>query len=113
MCLHEFFERKTQRPAAGKQFISVITRMEILADSKHTEKTLRKAGEFLQNVFAVPLSGEIEEIAIKIRRSGSPRSKLPDAIVAATAVFLDVPLASADIRLLKLSWPGLQTMNIT
>jgi predicted nucleic acid-binding protein len=107
-----FLDGRLRALPEGRHFISVVTRMEILADPKHTEHTLRQAEEFLRTVFVVPLTGEIEETAIVIRRSGSPRPKLPDAIVAATAVLMNAPLASADDKLLRLSWPGLQTVNI-
>ena len=38
--------------------------------------------------------------------------KLPDCIVAATAIALNAVLMTADKKLLGLSWPGLQTQQI-
>jgi predicted nucleic acid-binding protein len=49
---------------------------------------------------------EIKWEAIRIRRAGSPRLKLPDAIVTATAVVLSAYLVTADDKLTKLAWPG-------
>ena len=57
----------------------------------------------------VPLYDAVKNIAIEIRRSGLPRPKLPDAIVAATAVLLDAALVTQDRKLLALQWPGLHT----
>jgi predicted nucleic acid-binding protein len=54
----------------------------------------------------------IERTAIAIRREGEPRLKLPDAIVAATAVFMDAALVTADARLCKLTWPGFTVMPL-
>jgi predicted nucleic acid-binding protein len=50
--------------------------------------------------------------AISIRRFGKPRPKLPDAIVAATAVVLGATLASEDDKLLKLKWDGYSVYSI-
>ena len=110
VCMNFLNERLRALPD-GRHCISVVTRMEILANPKHTQQTKRKAETFLQNIFVVALTDEIERIAIKIRRSGSPRSKLPDAIVAATAVVLDASLVTQDSKLLALQWHGLQTSN--
>ena len=112
VCINFLNERLNALPD-GEYFISVITRMEIFANPKQTEETLRKANNFLQNVCVIPLTDEIERIATEIRRSGSPRPKLPDAIVAATALVLDSPLVTQDRNLLNLQWQGLQTLRIT
>jgi predicted nucleic acid-binding protein len=107
-----FLDGRLRALPEGRHFISVITRMEILADPAHTKQTLEKAEALIGDLTVIPLNDDIERIATLIRRSGSPRPKLPDAIVAATAVLMNAPLVSADDKLLRLSWPGLQTLNI-
>jgi predicted nucleic acid-binding protein len=96
-----------------RYIISVVTEMEALANPRDTEEDRKEIKTLLSKFTIIPFTDEIKNIAIEIRRSGSPRPKLPDAIVAATAVLLSAPLVSADDKLLKLSWPGLQTIHIT
>ena len=38
--------------------------------------------------------------------------KLPDCIIASTAIILDAVLFTDDDQLLSLSWPGLRPQNI-
>jgi predicted nucleic acid-binding protein len=96
---------KTMRLPAGRRFISIITEMEVLAKPDITPEAERDIQDFLKGITIIPLSGEIKWEAIRIRRTGSPRLKLPDAIVAATAVILNARLVTADERLIKLTWP--------
>jgi predicted nucleic acid-binding protein len=93
-------------------FVSVVTEMEALAKPNDTEEARKGVQALLSKFTIVPLNDEIKNLAIEIRRSGSPRPKLPDAIVAATAVALEAALVSADENLLKLVWPGLITLGI-
>jgi predicted nucleic acid-binding protein len=65
---------------------------------------------FLATMPVIPLTDEIKREAILIRRSGTPRPKLPDAIVAATAVILGAKLVTADGDLGRLSWPSLSVV---
>jgi predicted nucleic acid-binding protein len=93
--------------------INVVTEMEALANPRDTEESRKEMMAMLEGLSIIPLTEDVKNIAIAIRRSGSPRPKLPDAIIAATAVLMNAPPASADDALLKLSWPGLQTVRIT
>ncbi|GHU46546.1 hypothetical protein FACS1894200_00300 [Spirochaetia bacterium] len=86
--------------------------MQALAKPNDTEEARKDVQALLSKFTIVPLNDEIKNLAIEIRRAGSPRPKLPDAIVAATAVALEVTLVSADENLLKLVWPGLTTLCI-
>ena len=96
---------------AARYFVSVITEMEALAYPNATPKTERDTRALLSAFNIIPLNDAVKDIAIKIRRA-SPAIKLPDAIVAATAVVLDAPLVTQDARLLALQWHGLQTARI-
>ncbi|MDR1287871.1 MAG: PIN domain-containing protein [Treponema sp.] len=101
-----FLNKRILSLPLGDLFISVITRMEILAQPEHTAETEKEARDFLKKVAVVPLRGTIERTAVSIRREGSPRLKLPDAIVAATAVVLEARLITFDEKLHRLTWPG-------
>jgi predicted nucleic acid-binding protein len=91
-------------------FISVITRMEALVSPKSAEEEAC-IRFFLKRCKVIPLNRKVEREAIKLRRIA--KKKLPDAIIAATAVALDAALVTRDNDLLKLVWPGLQTMDIS
>jgi len=101
---------KRIRLKQGRQFISVVTEMEVPAKPElpDKEEAERKAHFHLSALTIIPLNDEVKDIAIRIRRFGKPRPKLPDAIVAATAVLLGVPLVSNDDKMLKLRYPGLK-----
>jgi len=64
---------------------------------------------FLADLTIVPLDNAIENMAIKLRRVA--RLKLPDAIVAATAVAMKATLLTADQCLIGFEWPGFQVMT--
>jgi predicted nucleic acid-binding protein len=93
-----------------RQFISVITRMELLAKPDIMPQEEQAIRNFLADVIVAPLDELVENKAVEIRRSA--KLKLPDSIVAATAVILDAVLLTADSHLLKLSWPDFRKQNI-
>ncbi len=77
--------RKKLRKIFKEHFnISVISRMEFLGFSKHTNESFIKASEFLEHSTVSNLDEEIVEIVINLRREKN--LKLPDAIIAATAL---------------------------
>ena len=94
----------------GRLFTSVIVRMELLSKRDMQDDEEQDIKDFLEDLTIIPLSEEIERTAIALRRAGS--LKLPDCIVAATAIVLDALLLTNDDHLLKLSWPGLRTQRI-
>ncbi|MDR1095985.1 MAG: type II toxin-antitoxin system VapC family toxin [Spirochaetaceae bacterium] len=90
----------------GKRFISVVTDMEVLAKPHISLEAEQNALLFLRGFTIVPLSDTVKYEAIRNRREGSPRLKLPDAIIAATAVVFDAQLITADEKLRRFAWPG-------
>ena len=90
-------------------FVSVITRMEVLAYPGMPPKEELARRRFLADTTVIPISTDIEEVAIAIRKS--TKIKLPDCIIAAAAIVLDAVLLTCDDLLLKLSWPGLRIQN--
>jgi predicted nucleic acid-binding protein len=101
-----FLNKKIRSLPLGVLSISVITRMEVLAKPDHTATSEKEARDFLEKLIVIPLLGTIERTATFIRREGSPRLKLPDAIVAATAIVLDAQLITTDQKLCRFVWPG-------
>jgi predicted nucleic acid-binding protein len=77
-----------------KAAVSQITRMELLSYSKLTADEDHAIRGFLASCQIRMLDETIEEEAIRLRRSGA--FKLPDAIVAATAITGSLRLLTLD-----------------
>ena len=75
-------------------FISVITEMELLSHPGLSESNEKIIRDFLDQVVAIEIESDIRELAIKIRRKN--KTKLPDAVIAATAIKYDLPLFTMD-----------------
>lgn len=82
-------------------YISFITELELLSypDLKPEEK--REIQQLLNECTIIEINSAIKNIVIEIR--SQYRVKLPDAIVAATAEYLDLPLLTADNGMDKIS----------
>jgi len=89
-------------------FVSVITRMELLAWDDLTTKGERQVRSFLDSLNVTSLSDAIETEAISLRRKA--RLKLPDAIIAATAVVFEATLVTNDKTMADLNWPNLKVI---
>lgn len=75
-------------------FISSITIAETLSLSKLQPSKIVKIKAFLENFISIPFDNNIAELAASLRRSYG--LKLPDAGIAATALFSDFPLVTRD-----------------
>jgi len=75
-------------------WISCITEMEVLSFPKLTKENIKLIKEFFSECIIVDLGNEVKEIAITVR--SKHRLKLPDAIIAATSIYLDFPLLTMD-----------------
>ena len=73
---------------------SVISEMELLSYSGITDSEENSIKSLLKECEEVALSAEIKEKTIEIRKKY--RTKLPDAIVAASAIVSGLPLITAD-----------------
>lgn len=65
--------------------ISVITEIELLCWKANTEKDLKVLQNFIQDAFVIELEPSIKLKTADLRKVY--RIKLPDAIIAATALF--------------------------
>ena len=73
---------------------SVISEMELLSYSGITESEENSIKSLLKECEEVALSAEIKEKTIEIRKKY--KTKIPDAIVAASAIVSGLPLITAD-----------------
>ena len=76
--------------------ISVITRAETLAWSKHTVTSLALATAFVDSFENIQVDKPIADEAARIRREQNV--KLPDALIAATALTQQLTLVTANVK---------------
>ena len=80
--------------ATKKLELSIISEMELLSFSGITQEEEIGVKTLLSDCSKFHLTEEIKDKTIEIRRKY--KTKLPDAIVAATAIVNNLPLISAD-----------------
>lgn len=78
--------------------ISVITEMELLSYPALRPEDESEIRDFLSDVTIIDLNREIKTAAIALRRQY--RLKLPDALIAATALHLQAELYTNDLKML-------------
>jgi predicted nucleic acid-binding protein len=93
-----------------EQIISVITELELLSFPRISAEQETKIKLFLEKREIVPLTEDIKHKAIEFRRRTN--KKLPDSIIAATSIVFNAVLVTRDKELLKVHFPGLQTMQV-
>lgn len=75
-------------------FVSFITQLELLSFKKITELEIKMIEGFLQHCTIIEISSVIKDNTILLRRKYG--LKLPDAIIAGSALYLNTPLFTAD-----------------
>ena len=80
----------------SKLAFSVISEMELLSLSGITATEESNIKSLLLDCKEISLTGEVKEKTIEIRKKY--KTKLPDAIVAASAIVNNLPLITADKR---------------
>lgn len=75
-------------------FVSVISEMEMLGYPSISLGETYRIKDFLKDCQIVELLPAVKELAIEIKKAHN--LKLPDAIIAASALHLNLPLISAD-----------------
>jgi predicted nucleic acid-binding protein len=78
-------------------YVSVITEIELLSYPSLSPQDEMEVREFLSNVTIIDLQPAIKQSAIALRRQY--RLKLPDAVIAATALQLGAELLTNDLKL--------------
>jgi predicted nucleic acid-binding protein len=71
-----------------------ITQLELLGYQGLTKQQEQQIEYMLENSVVIDINNKIKQEVIKLRRNYN--IKLPDCIVAATAMYLDLPLITAD-----------------
>jgi predicted nucleic acid-binding protein len=74
--------------------ISVISEIELLGWHGINESHKRKLKELLQDCILFELTSDIRSIAISLRQK--QKIKVPDSIIAATAIYLQLPVVTSD-----------------
>jgi predicted nucleic acid-binding protein len=88
---------------------SVISEMELLGTPNLSKTEKQKLQSLLNDCIIFSLDNDIKEIAIKIRQT--KKVKLPDAIIAATAIHYNLPLVTADTGFKNIS--GLTVITLS
>jgi len=74
--------------------ISVVTFAELLALPALTQAEINAIKRFLKTLLCIPLDERLAEEAARLARNR--RLRIPDAVIAATALACDMPLVSRD-----------------
>ncbi len=74
--------------------VSFITELELLSAQGLQQSQIKTIENLLADCIIVDINPRIKNSAISLRRKN--RIKLPDAIIAATAITLEIPLLTAD-----------------
>lgn len=80
-------------------FISEITEMEMLGVKGLSPEVLKTRTGLIENCYIITFNSDIKEIAIRLKQQTT--LKLPDAIVAASSLYMSLPLVTADKSFLK------------
>ena len=75
-------------------FLSFISEIELLGFKKLTVKEEKQIRNLLNDNIIIDINAPIKQIAIDLRKKYA--LKIPDLIISATSVYLDLPLISAD-----------------
>jgi len=79
----------------GKQlYISVITELELLAYKDITPNEEKVITDFVAQCKTITINNAIKQRTISVRKTYN--TKLPDSIIIATAIYLDLPLITSD-----------------
>lgn len=75
-------------------YLSFITQLELLGYPGLTGQQEQQIENMLENCVIIDINNRIKQEVIKLRKDYS--IKLPDCIVAATAIYTDLPLLTSD-----------------
>ncbi|MFZ2905929.1 MAG: type II toxin-antitoxin system VapC family toxin [Cyclobacteriaceae bacterium] len=81
-------------------FASVVTEIELLGWHKITDEQKRFFQAILNDCTIVGLTKPVKELAIQLRQK--QKIKLPDSVISASALHLDIPLLTFDYDLQKI-----------
>ena len=82
-------------------YLSFITQLELLSFPGISEKEINKIKSFIDECIIIEMSSTIKKYTIELRKKH--QLKLPDAIIAASSLYINVPLVTADNDFKKIS----------
>ncbi len=82
-------------------YVSFITQLELLGFKGITTKEQQEVKQFLSECIIIDINEEIKKHTIAIKQKHE--IKLPDSIIAATSLFIEIPLLTADKGFRKIS----------
>jgi predicted nucleic acid-binding protein len=82
-------------------YISFVTELELLGYKGITSREQHNIKLFLKECIIIDINEEIKKLTIQIKQKN--QMKLPDSIIAATALFIEIPLLTADKGFKKIS----------
>ena len=75
-------------------YLSIITEIELLSYKKITATEQKKIEEFVKEMRVININESIKNLVIQIKKDSN--LKLPDSIIAATAIWLNIPFVTSD-----------------
>ncbi len=100
---------REQIPQEAVFFISQITRMELLSLPGITLNAEKQIRQFIIDTVVLSIDDQVEEQAIELRKQ--QRMKLPDAIIASTAIVRGAIFLTSDKRLIESMPPEFQVID--
>ena len=97
---------------SNRAVISVITRIEVLGYSKLSDDEINKLEALIKRTVVCPLETDIVQYAIAFKQRGEKSIKTPDAIIAATAKFLEISLITNNTRDFDIPYLGITLTNL-
>lgn len=82
-------------------YISIITELELLGYKGITVEEEMIVRDFIAQCKVINITNEIKEETIRIRKMH--HTKLPDSIIIATSLYLDLPLITSDAEFKKVT----------
>lgn len=79
--------------------VSFVTQLELLSYSELSDQDEVRINDFLDQCIIVDINPSIKAEVIRVRKQH--RLKLPDSIIIASALYLDIPLITSDQDLQK------------
>lgn len=96
---------------SGLYHVSIITEMELLSYPNLSQAEEQQIRNFLGQLLVIGIDEPIKNIAIALRKQH--RLKLPDAIISATAQFLNALLLTNDLKLANITTLQTQSLPIS
>ncbi|MFY0602217.1 MAG: type II toxin-antitoxin system VapC family toxin [Cyclobacteriaceae bacterium] len=82
-------------------YVSFVTQLELLSYHEISEEEQERVSDFLSDCVVIDINAAIKKSVIDLRKTY--RLKLPDSIIIASALHLDLPVVSSDKAFSKIA----------